>query len=199
MAGESRCSHGVFRGFWGHEESDEGTNSFDLVSQLYSPQEQLGPQLPEQAVNLANQALRSVVSLKRKRLQRRFSDQLMQKVCKCLELTWTFGKLSFTRLGRLTFVQCIQTLLHKGLTPLLELLSRLKEIKDKDRKDKENLKKALDAFQVLALTSVTISNVRKTALSQDILPQYKPSVLFCDHSRTCCLAVMRTWPRQSSS
>ena len=76
-------------------------------------------------------------------------------------------------------LQRAQAYIHKGLVPLLQTLDSLKS-----KQDKENLKKVLDAFQLLALGSFTLTTARRQAMALDLFPPYRalcvPSRPFTD-------------------
>lgn len=73
-----------------------------------------------------------------------------------------------TREGDLS-MQKAQTLVNKGLIPLVQALVGLKEAKDQ-----KNLRHVLDAFQLLALGSYNMSTGRRAAMVNDLQGPYKP-------------------------
>ena len=160
-----------FLGDSNSESEDDFEDLLAEVTQTYSRDEALGEELPPAAANLANRALRAGISAQREK-------ELTQKVLRHKNgeafvvprvntEVWKAMQRK-TRENDLA-MQRIQGLLHKGLIPIVQVLSDLKS-----KKDKENLAKVLDAFQILAFGSVTLTNARKQAISLDLFPQYRP-------------------------
>ena len=66
-------------------------------------------------------------------------------------------------------IQKAQSCIHKGLIPILQALTDLRA-----RKDRDNLKRVLDGFQLIALGSFNLSTGRRSAMAPDLFPQFRP-------------------------
>ena len=130
----------------------------------------MGPELPAAAANLANKALRASMSASR---DKELADSnLRPQNCQALAVprvnqeVWKVLQRK-TKEGDVTW-QKIQGYIHKGMIPLLTALSSLKE-----KKDKENLQRLLDAFQLFAMGSYSLTINRRQLMSGDLFGQYR--------------------------
>ena len=155
----------------GVENDSEQDDPLALAIGMYSQEEELGPDLPEMAASLANRALRKPIPADREK-------ELADKVIRPANVTGLVvprvNPEVWKGMGRRTKetdlnYQRIQNFLHKGLTPILRLLAQLRE-----KKLMEEVRMTLDGFQLLAIASLTITNLRKASIAQDVVPQYKP-------------------------
>lgn len=140
------------------------------IFQFYSDEEKLGEEVPASAANLVNKALRSPIPSSREK-------EMLEKIlrprnCPSLVIPRVNTKVwrALSRRTRETELSLQKThaLLNKGLTPLLHTLTSLKA-----KKDQENLRRVLDAFQLLALSSYNMSTSRRAAMSHDLQAPYK--------------------------
>lgn len=152
-------------------EQDFEEDLIDTVAQVYDTEEKLDAELPASTANLVNKGLRNPVPTPR---EKEMTDKVLRpQNCPSL-ITPRVNQEIWKTLQRGTketdvALQRAQTLIHKGLTPLLHALTSLKE-----KKDRENLKRVLDAFQLLALGSHTLSTSRRQAMATDLFPQFRP-------------------------
>lgn len=152
------------------EQPDEDEDWLDEATRFYSSEESLGEDLPKDAATLANKALRSAVPASReKELMEKF---LRPRNCEGLivpRVNQDIWKVLQRRTRDADFqLQKVHSLLNKGLIPILQTLASLK-----GKKDKDNLKRVLDAFQLLALGSHSLAVARRQAMQPDLFPQFR--------------------------
>ena len=160
-----------FMGVDPEEQEEEDVDPFDEISQLYNTDEPLGEPLQEGAAALANKALRNHVPAHREKDM--LDKYLRPQNCDALQtprVNMQIWKV-LQRRTRETDIQLqkAQTLVHKGLIPLLQALAGLKA-----SKDKVHMGKVLDAFQLLALGAHSLSTTRRQAMANDLFTMFKP-------------------------
>ena len=153
--------------------SGESSGDEDVLGSLkvfFNKEEVLGAPVRGETAAIVNAGLRSIVSLDREK-------ELTAKINRpenCEGLTvpkinrdiWDILPRGSREadLG----VQRTQFLLHKGITPIVQLMDNLLR-----KEDRTNLKLAADSFKLLAMTSCQLSQKRKDLVSLDLEPPYK--------------------------
>ena len=140
------------------------------IKSFFESEEKLGREVSEPTAQLVDAAMRSVVSGSKEK-------ELTDKVCRpgnCASLVvpkinpeiWRQLKRE-TRETDVNY-QRVQTLINKGLGPLVTVMDVLRS-----KGDKENLLMLGDAFRLLALSSSRLSQRRKDAVATDLKPNFR--------------------------
>lgn len=166
----------------GVSEGDNFVSMIEDIVQQYESDEKLGEDFEPATANLLNKALRKAMSETHdKKLHEKYD-----RPGNCPSLTVPrVNSEVWSTLQRRTremdnSLQKVQATLHKGLIPLGRLLTALQQ-----KRDSANLVLALEAVQLLALSSFSLSTGRRQGMAMDFFPQYRalcgPSRPFNDH------------------
>ena len=148
----------------------EDTDMYDEVLKFFDKEEHLGDPVSETTVNLVKAALRAPTSQSK---QKEMLDGVFRpQNCDALQVPRTNNQIwrnmqSKTRDNDMEY-QRIQSMLHKGMTPLLKLLDESKQ-----KKDFPAVHLCLDTFKILAMTSRHITQRRREAILPDLAPIYR--------------------------
>lgn len=138
---------------------------------IYEEVEATGPDLPDRAAHLLNAALFKPIPESRDKetteAYPRPANATSMHVPRCNPEVWKgLKKPTKENDSRL---QKAQTLLLRGITPVIQLLSEMQE-----KMDAPNRNRALDAVHMLAGASHALSIARRQAYATDMFPQFRP-------------------------
>jgi len=162
------CKMGALLGDSDQEDS-EG-DIYQNIKDFFDKDEKLGPAVSGPTADLVEAVMRSTVShIKEKEL---VDKEVRPSNCEALLVPkinaeiWKELKKD-TKDTDMSF-QKTQAFLNKGLVPLIKVMDRMRE-----RKDRESLKLLGDALRLLALASSQISLKRKELIAPDLAPQFR--------------------------
>ena len=145
--------------------SGEEEDVIGNLKNFFTREEALGADVRDETAAIMNGGLRSMVSLEReKELTRKITrpanceGPVVPKINRDIRDILLRASID-ADLG----VQCMQFLLHKGITPIIRLMDNLLR-----REDKANLKLAAEAFKILAFASCQLSQKRKELVALDL-------------------------------
>jgi len=156
-----------FEDFVATERSEEDSDPYEDISAFFVEKELLGTEVAEPTAKLVNSALKAVITQAKEK-------ELLGKVlrpanCEALIVpkinTEVWRELKREVREADSSMQRIQTLLHRGLGPLVSVMDTLR-----NRKDKEMVSKLGEAFRLLALASARLSQKRKDQIAPELDP-----------------------------
>jgi len=156
-----------FDNFVASGNSGEESDPYENISAFFHEEEKLGKEVADPTAKLVNSALRSVISVaKEKEL---VSNVLRPANCEALSVprvnVEVWREIRKEARDADGSVQRVQTLLHKGLGPLVTVMDTLRS-----RKEKVLVSQLGEAFRLLALASSRLSQKRKDQLAPELDP-----------------------------
>ena len=164
--------HTVFEGLLSSDSnSDEEDDPLAEIQNFFDREEELAAPLSDKTAKVINSALHSQIPGKDQ--EKVLTDSIKRpENCTALAVP-KINREIWTMLKRQTKendlqLQRFQFLLHKGLTPLVTVLDKLKA-----SKDKVNLPSVVTAFRILTYLSCQISQKRKAAVAPDLAFEFR--------------------------
>jgi len=154
------------------EDSDKESEEdiYKDIKDFFSKDEKLGPEVSGATAELVEAVMRSSVSHAK---EKELAEKIVRPSnCEALQVPrinpeiWKELKRE-TKDGDLG-LQRTQTLLNKGLTPLVQVMDRMSQ-----NKDREGLRMLGESLRLLALASSQLSQKRKENVAPDLAPQYR--------------------------
>lgn len=152
------------------EGADTDQNLFADLIQFFDQEEKVGKPVHDKLAEVVNSALRTKVPAEKEK-------SLLEAVhrpknCNALVVPKVnpeiWGKLKRSTRAVDLDLQRIQSLLHKGLVPIIQLMDNLQG------KDAPNMRLAGEAFRLAAVASYQLSQRRRESVAPDLSSQFRP-------------------------